>query len=338
VAILEIKDRTDRMFGRAADLARLRDRASRTGLTAVVGPPQIGKSWLLMELARRLVEETDSPFCVGFTRSPRGAPDPLLQVVSDLFQRWLSDARTWEQFKATWEQQKDGLLPTFAKFVGKLSEKAAKLVPGVGELFGLAIKESLDGLVAASVDLRTGGLIVSRLEYPQAQELVSSVHENAGHSIALLMDQWEETRSLDSQTNTLRDFLREPELWSGCHMFLGAREGSDAAIILDGLKREFPGIAYIYNLGELDLSTDAERFRLVTFLRQRVPGIWDLDDDSVLRLVDGYPRVIDRWVADDARDSARTLDGLHRLVRESLEFRYSDLESKRHGVSTAAFD
>jgi hypothetical protein len=136
MAILEIKDRTDRLFGRDTDLRVLRDRANRTGLTAIVGPPQIGKSWLLMELARRLVE-SDARFCVGFTRSPRGAPDPLLQVVSDLYQRWLADARAWRQLDAAWKQQKDRLLPNFARFVGKLSEKAGKLVPGVGELFGL---------------------------------------------------------------------------------------------------------------------------------------------------------------------------------------------------------
>jgi len=180
MAIAELKDRTDRLFGREADLDKLHDRASRAGLTAVVGPPQIGKSWLLMEMARRLSQQTDPLWLVGFTRSPRGAHDPLLQVVSDLYQRWLSDASAWEQIKTTWEQQKDRLLPAFARFVGKLSEKSGKMLPGVGELTGSAIKESLEGLVAANEDLRTGRLIVSRLEYSQAQELVRSVNQMPG--------------------------------------------------------------------------------------------------------------------------------------------------------------
>src|SRR5271166_1381621 len=233
------------MFGREADLAALRARAGCTGLTAIIGPPQIGKSWLLMELARRLAAETDKSFCVGFTRSPRGAHDPLLQVVSDLYQRWLADARAREQAWTMWEQQKDRLLPAVAKFVGKLSEKAAKLVPGGGELLGTAIQGALEGLSAANEDLRTGRLIVSRLEYSQARELVSSVHASIGRSIALLMDQWEETSGLDTQINTLRDFLREPEEWPGCHIFLGAREGTDAAAMLDDLKRDYPEFASI---------------------------------------------------------------------------------------------
>jgi hypothetical protein len=126
-----------------------------------------------MELARRLAQKGDRPYLVGLTRSPQGARDPLLQVVSDLYQRWLTDAGAQQQLQMVWEQQRDGLLPAFAKFVGKLAEKAAKSIPGLGELMGTAIRESLEGLVAASEDLRTGVLIVQRLEYRQAQELVS---------------------------------------------------------------------------------------------------------------------------------------------------------------------
>jgi hypothetical protein len=201
VTINQLESRADRLFGREADLTRLLQRTQRCGLTAIVGPPQIGKSWLLMELACNLDREVNPRCLVGFTRSPKGAIDPLLQVVGDLYQRWLADARAWAQVKTVWEQQKDGLLPAFAKFVGKLAEKSAKLFPIVGELGGTAIKESLEGLVAASENLRTGRLIVSRLEYTQAQELVSSVHEIAERRIALVMDQWEETRDLELQQN-----------------------------------------------------------------------------------------------------------------------------------------
>ena len=143
MAAVEFENRTDRLFGRDADVDRLLQRTRRTGLTAIVGPPQIGKSWLLMELARRLDRETEPRCLVGLTRSPKGANDPLLQVVSDLYQRWLADAGAWKQLKAVWDQQRDGLLPAFARFVGKLSEKAAKLVPVLGELGGTAIRNPL---------------------------------------------------------------------------------------------------------------------------------------------------------------------------------------------------
>jgi hypothetical protein len=232
MALTKLEDRTDRLFGRDADLKQLLQRTRRTGLTAIVGGPQIGKSWLLMELARWLDRETEPRCFVGFTRSPKGANDPLLQVVSDLYQRWLSNAGAWEQLKGVWEQQKDGLLPAFARFVGKLSVKAGKLVPILGELGGTAIKESLEGLVAASDDLRSGRLIVARLEYTQALELVSSVQSITRRRIALVMDQWEETPDLDQQRNMFRDFLREPEQWPECHILLGTREGGNAAELL----------------------------------------------------------------------------------------------------------
>src|SRR5262249_20911451 len=128
MSAVHLENRSDRLFGREADLERLLQRTRRTGLTAIVGQPQIGKSWLLMELARQLDRETDPRCLVGFTRSPKGANDPLLQVVSDLYQRWLADAGARQQLKTVWEQQQDRLLPAFARFVGKLSEKAGKLV------------------------------------------------------------------------------------------------------------------------------------------------------------------------------------------------------------------
>jgi hypothetical protein len=59
---------------------------------------------------------------------------------------------------------------------------------------GSSPKKSVEGLVAVSEDVRTGRLIVSRLEYTQAQQRLSSVHEIAECRVALVMDQWDETR------------------------------------------------------------------------------------------------------------------------------------------------
>jgi len=44
VAITQLESQSDRLFGREADLARLLQGTQRPGLTAIVGPPQIGKS------------------------------------------------------------------------------------------------------------------------------------------------------------------------------------------------------------------------------------------------------------------------------------------------------
>lgn len=324
-----LERRLDHLFGREADVTQLLQRTQRPGLTAIVGPPQIGKSWLLTELACRLDRDVNPRCLIGFTRSPKGAYNPLLQVVSDLYQRWLADARAWEQLRAVWEQQKDGLLPAFARFVGKLSEKAAKLVPIFGELGGAAIKGSLEGLVSASEDLRSGRLIVSRLEYSQAQELVGSVKKITGQRISLIMDQWEETRDLDQQRNTFRDFLRELEQWPDCHILVGAREGGEAAELMHDLETEYPGGGvYIHTLGEMNLVDGIERQRMISYLhaQPQLRALENVLDARVLELVAGYPRVISRWIADDARDTAKTFDGLKQLAQDANAFRYRDLE------------
>jgi hypothetical protein len=155
------------------------------------------------------------------------------------------------------------------------------------------------------------------------------VHDIARCRIAMIMDQWEETaRDLDQQQTTFRGFLREPEQWPDCHILLSARDGGAAAELLRELEREFPGGAHVQILGEMDLSAESERRRLISFLRvqPQLHAIENVSDTLVLELVGGYPRVIDRWVAEDARETAQTFDGLEGLAREANEFRYSDLE------------
>ena len=87
-------------------------------------------------------------------------------------------------------------------------------------------------------------------------------------------------------------------------------------------------------LGEMDLSAESERRRLLSFLRaqKRLRAIENVDDTRILDLIGGYPRVIGRWVAEDARETVRTFDGLKRLAKEANEFRYRELEKLLLGL------
>ncbi len=69
MAAFELKDRGDSLFGRAGDINVLRQRAATTGVTIVAGPPQAGKSWLLMEAAWQLdqLPAAERPV-VGYSR------------------------------------------------------------------------------------------------------------------------------------------------------------------------------------------------------------------------------------------------------------------------------
>jgi hypothetical protein len=116
----ELVDRRDCLFGREGDLAYLLERARFKGLTAVVARPQMGKSWVLTELARRLGTERQPPYLVGFAESFGETPDLLLRTVVDLYARWLSDAGLWQRAKKVWENEKPNLLPAVAKAVAKI--------------------------------------------------------------------------------------------------------------------------------------------------------------------------------------------------------------------------
>jgi hypothetical protein len=104
---LHFLDRSDRLFGREKDLQALEDRVRFRGLTAVVARPQMGKSWLLTELARRLAYEHNPSYAVGFAESFGQTPDLLARAVADLYIRWLSDAGMAEQARMVWKQQKE---------------------------------------------------------------------------------------------------------------------------------------------------------------------------------------------------------------------------------------
>ena len=86
----EFIDRSEVLFGRGPDLAYLIERAERPGVTAVVGRAQMGKSWLLTELARRLTQERSpsllgrQQFLVGLTESMGETSDLFLRAVVDL--------------------------------------------------------------------------------------------------------------------------------------------------------------------------------------------------------------------------------------------------------------
>jgi len=84
----------------------------------------------------------------------------------------------------------------------------------------------------------------------------------------------------------------------------------------------------------MDFAAATERRRLISFLhaQPQLRALENVADDHVLKLVGGYPRVISRWTAEDARTTAKTLDGLKQLAKDANEFRYRDLEQLLRGL------
>src|SRR5580704_13446147 len=113
-------DRKLVIFGRLPDIEYLIGRAKTKGLTAVVARPKMGKTWLLIDVARRLSEE--DAFLVGYYESKGGEHDMLLRSLLDLYGRWLEGAPPKEQIQNLWERHKDKLLTRSGKAVGSVFE------------------------------------------------------------------------------------------------------------------------------------------------------------------------------------------------------------------------
>jgi hypothetical protein len=320
MAELMLPDRHAKLFGRAEDLQRLQARAWRKGVTAVVARPQMGKSWVLTELARRLTE--DQYYLVGFAESFGEGSDLWLRAVSDLYQRWLGNATYWEQARTVWDQQKQDWLPAFAKVFGKIIGE----LPGLAKPAGVAIQEAIEGLVAANQTLQIGGLKLPTLQYEQARDLVKSVAEVSGRNIVLFFDAWEQSKDPRFEAKTLAAFLSHADDWPDCHVFLALRPDDPAYEVVETLARAHPA-AQLYLLHEMNLDEPDERHRLLNFLHEQVPATERTSQSTVIDLIGGYPGVIYRWTSEDQASQMTSGLDLRRVADDAQNYRFHELES-----------
>jgi hypothetical protein len=318
----ELADRRDRLFGREGDLAHLLERARFKGLTAVVARPQMGKSWLLTELARRLAQEHEPPHLVGFAESFGETPDLLLRTVVDLYARWLSDAGFWQQARKVWENEKANLLPGVAKAVTKIFKETHPVTKPAA----VAVEEAINGLVAADERLRTGALQLPMLSYEQARDLVASVARISGRPIALFLEQWEKSPDAPRESKTLDSFLHHLDDWPACHIFMALRPDDPAHREVKKLAKSLSGTAETYPLQEMHLGRN-ESHGLATFVRKLVPAAAALNDEELLRLIDGYPGVVYQWTSEYQSAHMHTLADLQKVAKDAQNNRFSDLEA-----------
>jgi hypothetical protein len=296
----ELLDRSDRLFGREADLRALSDRLRTKGLTALVARPRMGKSWLLMELGRRLAAGTDQ-YLVGLFDNP-GTSDPVLRAVQDLYARWL--------------QRVD------------LPHRSIVLSD---------IADALEGRLMRNQPAES--LSLAPLRYEQVQLLIETAGRISGRRIVLFLDAWEKTQASRAESDLLDSFLRRLDEWPECHIVLALRaRGSspdprdqEALESVEMLVQSRPAQASMYELGEMELD-DAESDRLMEFLRREVPTSAALEGETLIGLIDGYPGVIDswralenKWRAQESRPNGQAPIDLVREAEAAHQSRYPDL-------------
>ena len=323
------EDRSDRMFGRERDVRALEDRVRFKGLTAVVARPQMGKSWLFNELARRLAYRHNPPHVVGFAESFGQTPDLLARAVTDLYTRWLSDAAMAAQARMVWTQQKEKLLGGVAIAVSKIfSEVFGKLAKPVT----VAVDEGIKGLIAANETLTSGGLKLPTLHYEQARDLVAEVARISERPVVLFLDQWERSPDAKLESRTLEAFLHHLNDWPACHVFLALRPDEPAYGIVEDLAESLPGAAQIYALELLDLEDDAAREGLLSFLNWQVPAVRGISQEQILASIDGYPGVIYQWTSDYQREAMHSAEDLEGVAADAHEYRFSELDDLLSGL------
>ncbi len=316
-------DRRERLFGRERDLEALCARVRFKGLTAVAARPQMGKSWLLAELARRLSQDHEPRHLVGFAESFGETPDLLLRTVIDLYTRWLSDAGYWQQAKMVWEQQKPNLLPGIAKTVARIfKETAGKAAKPVA----VAVEDAINGLIAADQSLKTGGVQLPTLTYEQARDLVAAVAAISERRVALFLDQWEKSPDVAREAKALDAFIRHLDDWPHCHVFLALRPDEPAYGTVQKLEASLRGPVADLSPRAMQLADPAEQARLIRYVQRDVAAAARADDQTLLGLVDGYPGVIYQWTNDYQREHMRSRADLERVAADAQAYRFSELD------------
>ena len=319
----EFPNRSSILFGRNPDLSYLLGRAENKGITAVAGRAQMGKSWLLTELARRL-SAPPSQYVVGFTESLGETPDLLLRAVVDLYTRWLSDSNYWEQAQVTWQQQKKDLVGNVGKAVGTIFEKLSKLGAKPVEAVGGLVKETFDGLASANRELLTGGIQLPRLQIEQGRDLLALVFQITGRPLVLVLDQWEKSPAIELETNILDAFVRHLDEWPLCHIFVGVRSEEKPSAAVKGLRDGFPGAVEVYDLPPMHLEGSASG-DLIQHVREHVPAAVNVADQKLLEMISGYPGTVARWTSPYSAQTVK-LDELKVLADDANAYRFGEFK------------
>jgi len=323
----KLPDRRQHLFGRKQDLAYLVNRAQAKGITAVVGIPAMGKSWLLAELTRYLSTDFAPRHLVGFTESAGETPNIFLRSVIDLYARWLSDSDYLQQAKMVWGQQKDHVVERAGKVFGAVVEKLSKVFEPASEMVGASVKETLQQLAEINQTLRSGEDMPPTLPYDRAHDLVDIVARIASRPVTLVLDQWEQSLSVAAEAKVLSAFVRHVEEWPHCHVFLSSNAEDPAYALIEDLRRRSPGTVEIYELCPMKLEDRASQQALLEFLHKRVPATRSVPDEDVLRMIDGYPGTIAGWTNEYWAERMISRQDLEARAAQAQEYRFIELET-----------
>jgi hypothetical protein len=304
-------------FGRRADLAYLLSRSTTAGLTAVLGPAQVGKTTLLGQARDRL---RDEGFVVGYAESTGDHRDPLLRALKDAY----AHAAATDEPSVLLDNANDNR--------GVVADVSVPVLAAVlpGEL-----QEILHLAKPAAVEAGSIGLDPPRLTCDEALSLTALLATVSRQPIALFLDAWEKCSPVDEAGASLRCFLDQADRRPVCHVFLGVgtdgESGQGAKAGLVDLAGGSPA-AELRELGGMDLRDADESRRLLGYLADEVPVTRGIEPALTLRLLDGRPSVLHRWVTMKPDQP----DALAQLADDARLRRYPELHARFLGRCRSA--
>lgn len=269
----QLPGRDEAFFFRKDEQRSLKDRLNYPGITVVSGRPRTGKSWLVGQVLRHVVE--DSPtMLVGFTRCSAQDSDNLMRVIGDLYTRWREQAGLLDQAKEIFNHSSGKWPQLISNAVGSVVNAASPF----GDVSGV-VSGALQGLL----DLQPGSPQAPRLKYEHGQQLITALAEITQASrIILVLDQWEQSENLAYELEHLRNFTRDCDDWPDTHFIITIRPDGEAEQLLNSFSKGQPRFVKTHPLPVFDTEVDAdEKQRLTTYLHETIPACRTADDPRI---------------------------------------------------------
>lgn len=281
-----------------------------------------GKTWLLEQVA--WVLENKNACLVGYHESKGESDDHLLRAVMDLYRRWLSSPSIYVQAESLFKRHKGKLVSGVGRMFGEIFKNCAPA--------GGLIQKTFSSLETANIDLKTGGFFLPTLDYDSALFLIRLISEESnGKPVILILDAWEKSPNFQKLYNTIAAFLRHLSDWPQCHIFISFRHPEQHGLYTDqnpfNLASDLANLspfADLYNLPDLHLSDINEKNSLLTYLKETIPKLNLMDDDSILKMINGYPGVIHRWKFPNQIINKK--DDFEKLAIEAHECKYREFK------------
>ena len=314
-------DRRHLLFGRHGHLTELLKKAEISGVTAVAARAKMGKTWLLEELCRRL--SVEEGFLVGYFEYKGGGSSHLLYAVGDLYARWLSKAPLTDQFKQRWEEYSENLPSITGKVVSRIK---AAFIGLVARSMEQLVREAFDTLSSEILKLKTGGLDLAPSNYDIARDLITFLNKVSGKRISIVLDAWGKSTAMDQEYLALEGFLNHVDSWPSTHIYLGIRDPDESSRIMDLAEKLDRSSRYAstYRLQPMALNEVAEQRRLLQHLRSQAPVTETIENKPLLRLIDSFPGVLDRWIGKLAGDPPKSLEDLEQLADDAQKNRFPE--------------